>query len=300
MASLKEIKVRIGSIKDTMKITNAMYMISSSKMKKAKKNLTDTEPYFYGIQDVVERILSHVPELENVYFDQREEVKEADRKIGYIVVTADKGLAGPYNHNVIKAALEQYDKKSENNNSLFVVGEYGRQFFIRKGYKIDQLFQYTVQSPSMHRARIIGEEIVQLYQNKQLDEVHLIFTKMVNGMQSEIEVLQLLPQKKVNFNKRSFEEETIQEESFFYPTPDSVMNSVIPNYITGIVYGALVESYCSEQNARMMAMEAATRSAKDMLKDLSIIYNRARQAAITQEITEVVSGAKAQHRKKKK
>lgn len=300
MASLKEIKVRIGSIKDTMKITNAMYMISSSKMKKAKRSLADTEPYFYGIQDVVERILSRVPELENIYFDQRAEVKEEERKVGYIVITADKGLAGAYNHNVIKVAQELYEQRSENNNSLFVVGEYGRQFFMRKGYKIDQLFQYTVQSPTMHRARVIGEEIVQLYRTKKLDEVHLVFTKMVNGMQSEVEVLQLLPQKKVNFKYNDSDKESFHEESFFYPTPDSVMNSVIPNYITGIVYGALVESYCSEQNARMMAMEAATRSAKDMLKELSIIYNRARQAAITQEITEVVSGAKAQHRKKKK
>ncbi|RDU24825.1 ATP synthase F1 subunit gamma [Anaerosacchariphilus polymeriproducens] len=296
MASSKEIKDRIGSIQDTMKITNAMYLISSSKMKKAKKNLADTEPYFFGIQDVAKRILRHAPDLENIYFDQRMNIRDEERKIGYIVITADKGLAGSYNHNVIKTVLEQYKIRKTKKNSLFVLGEYGRHYFEKKGYIIDHLFHYTVQSPTMHRARVIAEKMVDLYLNYNLDEIYLIFTKMINALHSETQVLPLLPQKKYSFSEESTD--NLREESFFYPNPDSVMNSIIPDYISGVIFGALVEAYTSEQNARMIAMEAATRNANEMLKELSIKYNRARQAAITQEVTEVVSGAKTKNRKK--
>lgn len=299
MANLKEIQDRTNSIKSTMKITNAMYMISSSKMKRAKDFLAATEPYFYGMQTAVGRILRHIPDLENQYFDARRGIDKKERREGYIVITADKGLAGAYNKNLLKVAFELMESTKSNRESLFVVGEYGRQYFTKKGYSIDGAFRYTVQNPTMHRARVIAERILELYCARELDDVYLIFTKMVSPMQAEPEIMQLLPLKGNHFIDADKTAGVLQEDIEFYPSPDKVLNSTVPNYITGIIYAALVESYCSEQNSRMLAMQAATDNAQEVLRELSIIYNRLRQAAITQEITEVISGAKAQKKKKK-
>jgi len=295
MANAREIQSRIKNIKNTMKITNAMYMISSAKLKKAKKSLDDTEPYFYMIQSAIVRIIRHFPEIQNIYFDAREEIPVDQRKIGYIVVTADKGLAGAYNHNVVKAAQElMRDKK---NNKLFVLGTVGRHYFVKKGMEIAEEFKYTVQNPTLSRARTISEKMIQQFTDGELDEIHIVYTKMAGGMQTEVDVQQLLPLKKKKFDHIPTDVQVEQIEML--PSPDAVMNNIVPNYLSGFIYGALVESYSSEQNQRMLAMEAATKSAKDMLRELEIAYNRVRQAAITQQITEVVSGAKAQKRKKK-
>lgn len=295
MANTREIQSRIKSIQDTMKITNAMYMISSNKLKKAKKSLDNTEPYFFAIQSGMARILRHLPDVEHPFFDQREEIKQEDRKIGYIVVTADKGLAGSYNHNVIKLAQESLDKGG--NCKLFVVGQLGIQYFSKAGTTVDINFQYTAQDPTINRSRNIAEKMIELYNKRELDEVYVIYTKMLNVAQMQTEVQQLLPLKKVDFGNIPME--VHGKEIAMLPSPHNVISSIGQNYISGFIYGALVESYASEQNARVMAMEGATKSAKDMLRELSIAYNRLRQAAITQEITEVISGAKAQKRKKK-
>ena len=295
MANIREIQTRINSVKDTMKITNAMYMISSSKMTHAKKKLADTEPYFYGLQGEISRILRHLPDLHHGYFSARENVPEGERKIGSIVITADKGLAGSYNHNILKIAEEHL--KSQKKHKLFVLGEVGRHYFEKRGCHIDKQFHYTVQNPTLNRARNITEELLLSYIKGELDEIYIIYTKMVSPIKEEAELLQLLPLKKADFQVQIPAGIPIEQVSF-RPSPEEVMNRIVPRYIEGFVYGALVESYSCEQNARMMAMEAATKSAKDMLHELSILYNRARQAAITQEITEVIAGAKSQKKKK--
>lgn len=286
----------MNSIKSTMKITNAMYTISSSKLKRARKALTDTEPYFYALQSTIARIIRHTPDVNDPYLDTRPEIKKEDRKIGYIVVTADKGLAGAYNHNVFKLAQEQIDKGG--NPMLFVVGELGHQYFNKKGIPVEQDFRYTVQKPNMSRARIIQEKIVEYFLSGKLDEVYMIYTRMANVMKMEAEVQQLLPIPKKQIT-RNVPLNVHLEEVTMFPSPQAVIDAVVPNYIAGFIYGGLVESYSSEQNSRMMAMQAATNSAQDMLAELAITYNRVRQAAITQEITEVISGAKAQKKKKK-
>lgn len=296
MASAKEIQSRMKSIQDTMKITSAMYMISSSKLKKAKKTLADTEPYFYSLQSAIGRVLRHMDDTEHRYFDERPEIEPQDRKIGYIVVSADKGLAGAYNHNVFRIAEECMEKNSR--CQLFVLGEVGRQYFYKKGVDVDTNFRFTVQKPTMHRARVISEKMIAMYLEGQLDEVHIIYTRMVNAATMVAEKEQLLPLKKMTFaTQAQLLADMHQEEIEMVPSADEVLNSIVPNYLRGMIYGCLVESYASEHNSRMMAMDAAISSAKDMLKDLSIKYNRVRQAAITQEITEVISGAKAQKKK---
>ena len=297
MANAREIQSRINSIKSTMKITNAMYTISSSKLKKARKALTDTEPYFYAPQSTIARIIRHTPDIEDPYFDTRPHIKQKDRKIGYIVVTADKGLAGAYNHNIFKLAQEQIEKGGQ--PVLYVVGELGQQFLSKKGIAVEEDFRYTVQNPNMSRARIIEESVVNDFLEGRLDEVHMIYTKMVNAIKMEAEIVQLLPVPKTRLES-NIPIDVHLEEITMKPSPKAVIDAIVPNYIAGFIYGGLVESYSSEQNSRMLAMQSATKSAQDMLAELAITYNRVRQAAITQEITEVIGGAKAQKKKKKK
>lgn len=296
MANAREIQTRMRSIQDTMKITNAMYMISSSKLKKARRMLDDTEPYFYTLQNIIHQIVKHVPDMNHRYFNPPA-LKDKDhvKKVGYIVVTADKGMAGAYNHNVIKLA-EQY-LQNDKNAALMVMGQVGRHYFEKHGMEVKADFQYTVQDPTIGRARAISRKIVELYNDQKLDEIHLIYTKMISAMSAEADMIQLLPLREERFEGEV--EGMAHSPEDFVPSENAVLENIVPDYVTGLIYGALVESYSSEQQSRMMAMESATDSAKDMLRDLSVAYNRARQAAITQEITEVIGGARAQKAKKK-
>lgn len=292
MANSREIQARMKSIKDTLKITNAMYMISSSKLQKARRDLKNTEPYFYALQDVLAKILDLSPDTGNEFFDEREKIPKNKRRKGYIVVTADKGMAGAYNHNVIKIA--EKEALSDNENMLFVVGQIGRRYFEKKNIPIDYNFNYTAQNPNMNRARIISEKVVDLFKRGELDEVYIVFTRMINSVTFNAEIRQLLPLKR---QKYDISEENNYQSCYFVPDMDTVFEHIVPDYVSGFVYGALVEAYCCEHNSRMMVMQTASDTAKDMLKQLDIEYNRARQAAITQEITEVIAGAKAQKNK---
>ena len=297
MANAKEIQTRMKSIQDTMKITNAMYMISSSKMQKAKKILQDTEPYFYNMQAAIARILRHMPDIQHPFFSERHLVPKDERKVGTIVITGDKGMAGAYNHNVQKMT-EDFMEEVPGHHKLYVLGMVGRQYFGKRDVDMDGSFQYTVQKPTMHRARLISEEIVRAFLDRELDEVRIFYTEMQSAVAMEPVNMQLLPLKKAEFlPNQAMLADMPQEEIVLSPSADVLLNTMIPNYLTGLIYGCLVEAYASENNARMMAMQSSTDSAKKMLRELSIEYNRARQAAITQEITEIVSGAKAQKRK---
>ena len=184
-------------------------------------------------------------------------------------------------------------------NRFFVLGELGRQYFAREGLKVDTHFHYTVQDPSLHRARLITDTMIDLYQKGELDEIYIIYTRMENSMSAVAEMRKLLPLSKRTFTTAA-PIDVYQEELKADPSWDRIVELLVPNYVNGFIYGALVESYASEHNSRMMAMQSATNNAEEMLKELSVEYNRVRQAAITQEITEVIGGAKALKKKKKK
>ena len=294
METAREIQTRIKSIQDTMKITNAMYMISSAKLKKARKNLEDTEPYFEMLQATIARIVRHMPEMEHRYFEQK---GAKPKKRGYIVVTADKGLAGAYNHNVLKLTEECLAEGQE--NLLFVVGELGREYFVQHKIPVYTEFRYTVQDPNLTRARDISDFVISLFEEGKLDEIYMIYTYEENSMKVEAQVKRLLPLKK-EMLASSMLAGAYAEDIRMIPSAESVLENVVPDYVTGFIYGALVESFCSEQNSRMMAMEAATDNAEKILRELRIKYNRVRQSAITQEITEIIAGAKARKKRRRK
>ncbi|MDE5582998.1 MAG: ATP synthase F1 subunit gamma [Ruminococcus sp.] len=297
MANIREIRERTESIKQILKITNAMYLISSSKLKKARKSLDATAPYFEKLQTTIESILEHTPHTRQFYFDRRKGISDDKRKKGYIVITADKGLCGSYNHNILRYTENKLAESADLDNCyLFIMGHVGRMYFQnrmknKKTAYVDGEFLYTTQNPTLYRAREIAELVLKKFQDRELDEVYLIYTEMINQNRFEPKTVQLLPFSRRHFGKSADGTMKKLPKASFVPSPEEVMAYLIPNYAKGIIYGAMVEAFCCEQQARMTAMDSATNSAKDMIKDLSLMYNRARQASITQEITEIVSGA---------
>ena len=289
MASIKEIHTRISSVEQTLKITNAMYLISSSKMRKARQQLNGVEPYFQKIQDTIADILYHSEDFEHPFMDQRPE--KQDRTVGYIVITGDKGMAGAYNHNVLKLAEEKL--ASTKNPVLFLVGQVGRAYFAGKNVPVDAEFLYTAQDPTVARARDISETVVDLFLHRQLDEVHVIYTHMVTPLLMQPVTYQLLPLTREQFSgyKPAAVPGQYNRQVVYLPSEHKVMDNIVPGYLKGVLFGCLVKSFCSEQNARMTAMDSSTKNARELIRTLSLEYNRARQAAITQEISEVVGGA---------
>ena len=293
MANETELKARMESIEETRKITNAMYLISSSKMKRAKQRLADTEPYFFTLQNAVARLLRHVPDIENQYLEKEDPSRNSE-KTGILVITADKGMAGAYNQNVLKVAQETIRQREEagaEKPALYVVGEIGRAYFEQRRIPFDSQFHYTIQKPTMHRARVIAQTLLSQYRACALTEVLIIYTQMKNAMESEAKLQQLLPLHRAHFDQPGLS--SYGEEMTYLPSPEAALESIVPNYVAGYIYSALVEAYSSEQNARMNAMRSATESADDMIRSLRISCNRIRQSSITQEITEVAGGARA-------
>ena len=289
MAGIKEIRTHIHSVEETLKITNAMYLISSSNLRKARAQLTQVEPYFQKIRTTIADILLHSPEIHHRYFDRRPEKPE--HRVGYLVISGDKGLAGAYNHNILKLAEEQLAKTP--NFRLFVMGKVGESYFAEKDMLTDPDFQYQVQNPTLNRAREMAGTVVDLFLTGELDEVCVVVTNMVTSFRLEPTVWKLLPLEAESFPPVQRAEGHCPGDVVYLPSVQSVMDHLVPGYLKGVLFGAMVESYCSEQNARMMAMKSSNDNARKLLQELQLTYNRARQAAITQEITEVVGGAQA-------
>ena len=299
MANIKEIRERISSVNDTRKITNAMYLISSTKLRKAKKILSETEPFFFATKAMIERVVKNLPEgTEHIFLESKNDIPETKKKRGYIVLTDDKGLAGAYNHNALKLAEEALAKE-KGEYKLFVIGEVGRYHFNSENMDIEEYFSFTSQNPTLHRARKISAEIMDYFYDRKIDEFYIIYT-IIRGNICEAKMEKILPLDFLTtlYQKRAPIHGNMYEEFLMDPSPKAVLDNIVPNYVTGFIYGAMVESFCSVQQSRMMAMDNANKNAEQMIVDLKKSYNRQRQAMITQEITEVVSGAKALKRSK--
>ncbi|HIU49175.1 MAG TPA: ATP synthase F1 subunit gamma [Candidatus Avimonoglobus intestinipullorum] len=297
MATTKDIKNRIKSVKDTQKITNAMFLIASTKLRKAKSELDFTRPYFSMLQGEIKRIFRTVKEVENKYFYPVSGEREFPGSYGYLVITADKGLAGAYNQNVIKEAIRLMSEHE--NPKLFVVGEYGRHYFTAHNIPIEQSFLYTAQNPTISRARVISNLLLDLFNRRELAKIYIIYTDMQNAVNSQACSTRLLPFHRTQFIVPGTYEKEVKRPFEFVPSVEEVLDNIVPSYVTGFIYSALIDSFCSEQNARMTAMDAANKNAQKLLDELSVQYNHIRQSAITQEITEVSSGAKSMRKKTK-
>ncbi|MBQ7556953.1 MAG: ATP synthase F1 subunit gamma [Lachnospiraceae bacterium] len=304
MAGEREIKNRIKSIAETRKITNAMYMISSTRLSRAKEILDTVTPFYWGLQNELERIIRHMPDIRNKYFGNTPEYlkRPMPRHVGIFVVTADKGLTGAFTHNIMKVADEALERsrKRGDHTRLYVVGEQGRRYCLSRGYDVSATFDFTAGSPSRSRSRDISDYILKRYNESEgrLDEIQFIFTSMTDKMGMRVENRQVLPlqkQKFLGYSESNMPEGfsgIINEEFTMLPSPEAVVDSIVPGYIAGMIYGILIESACCEQNSRMMAMKSATDNADEMLKELSVQRNRVRQESITMQITEVCSGRK--------
>ncbi len=298
MASTSEIRRRIGSVRQTQKITHAMYLISQAKLRKAKQDLSNTRPYFDALQNEIGRVFNADSSVESRYLEPvQQPAKEEVLRPACLLITADKGLAGAYNQNAIRQA-QQY-MADHPDTVLYVVGEYGRRWFAQRNIPIEKSFLYTAQNPTLGRARQIAELLLERYDAGEINAVVVIYTDMKNGLEAVVRQAQLLPLHRERFIAAAAN--TAKDDVYeFIPSPNAVVNNAARSCLTGYIYSALVDSFCSEQSARMTAMNAADQNAEELLKDLSVQFNRARQAAITQEITEVSAGERAQRSKKEK
>ena len=299
MASTKEIKNRIKSVGDTQKITNAMYMIASTKMRRATKEAAEAQPYFTLLRDEIRRIFALEDNIDIRYVDSSVDEEVQGGKNGILVITADKGLAGAYNQSVVREAAAQIGKSDE--YKLYVVGDYGWRYFRTHGYNVEESFEHSMHQPSLAMARDITAELLRDFDAGVIDRIYVCYTEYVGGMSAGIARHErLVPFDKDDFVPEGDEMGKYAENVFTYePDRKTVLMSTLQSYLVGYVYGALVNSYSSEQTARMMAMEAADDNASELLDKLNHEFNHLRQNAITQEITEISSGARSLKRKKR-
>ncbi len=285
MASMADIKHSIHSISETEQITRAMHLISTSKMKKAVSKYESNHMHFERVQSALKDILAHTSELEHPWVGTSK-----GKRAAYIVIAADKGMCGGYNHNVLNLALKHMQQSSE--RYILTVGHMARAFFDRRGYMVDVEFLHVSQNPSLYNARNITSDLLELFDNGIMDEVYVVYTKFISVMRQEPRVIKLLPLNMADFIDVT-EETQYNAELFYHPSPKEVFDILVPQYIIGLVYGCLVQSFASEQCARMTAMENATNNAEEMINNLSKEYNRARQFAITNEISEIIGALEA-------
>ena len=290
MSEISEIKNRIKGVAETQKITNALYLISSAKVRKAREELDKTAPYFWGIRKEIKSVFKTVEHFESKYFYPENDHMD-DAACGFLVITADKGMAGAYNHNVIKKAEAELSKHA--NSKLFVVGDLGREYLAGKGYNVAEDFTFGALKPTIAVARRIANILLEGFVGGDYSKLFILYTDMADGA-IVIKSTRVLP-----FHTEEFiaDKDRSREEFEFVPSREVVLDNLVPSYICGYVYSCLVDSYCVEQNARFAAMKSACDNASEILADLRRDYNHARQNEITTEITEISSGAKFQRSK---
>lgn len=278
----RDIKRRIRGISNTRQITKAMELVSSAKLRRARERLEKSRPYYKTVLKNIQDILATSGNMRHPLLDKRE-VKSSL----YIIVSADRGLAGGYNSGIIRLA----EKKIKDDNydaKIIAVGTKAREYFKKRNYNVVGEYIGITEEPQFSHARDIGNLALDLYKKGEIDEINIIYTQFLGTISQVPTIIKLLPSEEVN--KESGDRRTITE---FEPSTEEVLDFLIPKYIQSSIYGALIEASSSEQAARRVAMEAATDNAEEMIDELQISYNRARQAAITMEITEIVSGADA-------
>lgn len=285
MASMRDIKRRKGSIQSTQQITKAMKLVSTVKLQKARSHAEQANPYFNYMYRTVTSMLAKSGDMNHPYLKKNDAKKKA-----VVVITSNRGLAGGYNSNVVKLITNNEDFKKED-LVLYTIGNKGREALERRGYEIKGSYPEVIEAPEYSDADAICKEVLGAYQRGEISEIYLAYTHFKNTVVHEPTLMKLLP---VSFDDMEQEEEDDGNVLMSYePTEEEALDMIIPKYVTSLFYGALVEAVASENGARMQAMDSATSNAEDMISDLTLKYNRARQGSITQELTEIIAGAEA-------
>lgn len=277
--NMKDIKRRIKSVQSTMQITKAMELVASSKMRRAKERALAARPYFNTLYETITQLAAATRGGESVYTRPR----SVNNSL-YIVIAGDRGLAGGYNANLFKCAAAEMANK---NAQVIAIGKKAQEYYAKRPFPVVNAYPGIAETLRVGDTHAIIDEISGLFCEGKIDEVFLCYTEFISPLQQEPKCIQLLP---ANFSA-DVQADTKKVLVEYDPSPEAVLDAIIPEYLYGVLYGAVVESYCSEQSARRMAMEAASDNASEMIENLNLSYNRARQAAITQEITEIVAGS---------
>ena len=283
-AGIKEIKTRINSVNSTKQVTKAMELVASSKMRKAKDRALAARPYFGTMYDTVKDIATNTRGVRNVFLKQREVKNKC-----YIVIAGDRGLAGGYNSNILKMTLSHMDGKKE---KVMPIGKKATEFFEKRGYDILKSTD-SVEKCGYEETLAFAQEAMDLYKKGEIDEVYISYTEFVSPLTQTPKLLKVLPLSFKEENKETKEHVAKGARVQYLPSAESVLGYIIPKYVSGVVYDGVIESFASEQAARRTAMSSATDNADEMLSNLELSYNRARQSAVTQEITEIVGGVEA-------
>ncbi len=285
MASLRDIKQRKGSIQSTQQITKAMKLVSTVKLQKARIRAEEANPYFNYMYQTVTSMLAKSGNLEHPYLKAGSSSKKA-----VIAISSNRGLAGGYNSNIVKLLTESEIRRED--VKVYAIGRKAMEGLARKGYEIQADYSDVIDGPTYGDAMTISKEVLDAYTNGEIGEIYLAYTHFKNTVSHIPTLIKLLP---VEFDQEELSSSSADTNipMNYEPGEEEALNQIIPKYVTSLFYGALVEAVASENGARMQAMDSATSNAEDMISDLELKYNRARQSSITQELTEIIAGAEA-------
>ena len=285
MANLKDIRKRIGSVKNTQQITKAMKMVAAARLRKAQEGIETMRPYAYRLRDVIGQLAARADFSDHPLLEQRE-----PKNIHLLILTSDRGLCGGFNANINRTA-ERYIRDNEFGHEsmvLDVVGRKGNEYFKRRPTEIANFFSDILADPSIEAASEVAEQVVADFVDGKLDAVYVVYNEFKSAITQEVVVEQLLPVVPVEVESSDSITDFIYE-----PSKEELMNAVLPRHLTVQIYRMLLESVASEMGARMSAMDSATKNAGELIDKLTLQYNRARQANITRELMEIISGAEA-------
>ena len=281
MASMRDIKRRKGSVQSTQQITKAMKLVSTVKLQRAKGRAEKSKTYFNCMYDTVVSMLSKAGDINHPFLKPGNSTKKA-----VIVITANRGLAGGYNSNIVKLVRDNDWNKED--LIIYPIGSKGRDALARMGYELGEDYSYAIEEPLYADAMTVSNKVLDDFASGRVGEIYVVYTGFKNTVTHIPTLLKLLPIKVEDV--RSAEDKAVLD---FEPETEDAIELIIPKYITSLIYGAMIESVASENGARMQAMDSATSNAEEMIGKLSLLYNRARQSSITQELTEIIAGAEA-------
>ena len=282
MASMRDIQRRKTSIQSTGQITKAMKLVSTVKLQKAKTRAEHTKPYSDAMYATISEMLSRSSNIDHPYLK-----KGSSNKKAVIVITSNRGLAGGYNTNITKLLTNGEIPKEQ--IQVYAIGRKGKDILARRGYEIAADYSDVINEPIYQDAREIGKKVLDAFTQNEIGDIYLAYTSFKNTVSHEQKLIKLLP---IEIEKKDQAQER-QIPMNYEPEEEEVLDEIIPKYVCSLIYGGLIEAVASENGARMQAMDSATSNAEEMLADLSLKYNRARQSSITQELTEIIAGAEA-------